>query len=95
MAEVLASQRQMLTRRERPTDRVSDEQLAAIYEKHLRQVEHWIEAQPNVDVLYVDYAEVLEDPLQQAQCLSQFLGAALDVQAMAGVVDKSLYRQRR
>jgi broad-specificity NMP kinase len=95
MAEVLASQRQMLIRRGRPADAVSDEILTQVFGKHLSQVREWIEAQPNIQVLYVDYGEVLTQPAEQAQRVNQFLGGVLNEQAMASVVDKRLHRQRR
>jgi hypothetical protein len=95
MPEVLASQRQMLIRRDRPADAVSDGTLAQVFNKHLAQVQEWIEAQPNMQVLYVDYGEVLTQPVEQAQRVNQFLGGVLEVPAMAGAVDKGLHRQRR
>jgi hypothetical protein len=95
LAEVLASQRQMLIRRGRSSDAVRDETLTQVFGKHLAQVQEWIEAQPNMQVLYVDYGEVLAHPVEQAQCVNQFLGGALNVMAMASVVDKHLHRQRR
>lgn len=95
MAEVLASQRQMLIRRGRPADAVSDETLAQVFAKHLAKVQDWVEAQSNMQVLYVDYGEVLAQPLEQAQRVNHFLGGGVDVQAMASVVDRRLHRQRR
>ena len=94
MQEVLASQRQMLIRRREPTDRVSDQKIARAFEKHLARVRRWAESQPNIDILYVDYAQVLQDPAGQANAINQFLDHTLDAANMAGVVDANLYRQR-
>jgi hypothetical protein len=94
LAQVLASQREMLIRRGEPTDAVSDERMAGLFRAHLRKVENWMETQPNVRVLYVDYNEILKEPLEQARRIDRFLGNALDVARMARVVDRSLYRQR-
>ncbi|GAB4535362.1 MAG: hypothetical protein Kow0063_19600 [Anaerolineae bacterium] len=94
MEEILASQRQMLMRRGEPTDKISDEELAELFQRHLAQVQAWIDGQPNVDVLYVSYNEILENPRQQAERVNRFLGGGLDVEQMAGIVDKKLYRQR-
>ena len=95
ITEVLASQRKMLIRRGEPTDKVSDERLAQLYRKHLRQVEGWLAQQPNFSVLYVTYNDVLNDPLPHVRRINQFLGGWLDEQKMATVVDPSLYRQRQ
>jgi hypothetical protein len=95
LEEVLASQKQMLIRRGEPTDTISDERMAELFRKHLSQVEAWMDEQPNVEVLYVSYNEVLEHPQEQAQRINRFLGSTLDVERMASVVDKGLHRQRR
>jgi hypothetical protein len=93
--EVLASQRKMLVRRGEATDTISDERLADLFSKHVAQIEAWIEEQPNIRVLYVDYAEVLDRPLDQAQRVNGFLRGQLSEREMATVVDPELYRQRR
>ncbi len=95
MDEVLASQHRMLLRRGEASDAVPDERMAALFEKHMEQVEAWLEAQPNIAVLHVEYAQVLQDAEQQSQRISRFLARPLDVHAMAAVVDPSLYRQRQ
>ena len=95
LEEVLASQKQMLVRRGEPTDRVSDERLRQLFQKHLQRVAVWLDEQPNFAVIYVDYNEVLDDPVVHVNRINQFLGNTLDVEKMAGVVDKSLYRRRQ
>lgn len=95
LEEVLASQKQMLVRRGEPTDRVSDERLRQLFQKHLQRVAVWLDEQPNFAVIYVDYNEVLDDPAVHVNRINQFLGNTLDVEKMAGVVDKSLYRRRQ
>jgi hypothetical protein len=92
--EVLASQRQMLIRRGEPTDAVSDEQMAKLFRRHVVRVQAWLAEQPNVETIYVEYADILNAPMQQAERVSEFLDGGLDVTKMAGVVDPSLYRQR-
>jgi hypothetical protein len=92
--EVLASQRQMLIRRGEPSDTIPDGRMAALFGKHVEQVEAWLAEQPNIDVLYVHYGDVLANPLDQALRINQFLGGDLDVEAMVAAVDPRLYRQR-
>jgi hypothetical protein len=95
MDEILASQKQMLVRRGEPADAISDEKMTRLFKGHLGRVEAWLAAQPNVEVLYVDYKAVLKEPLEHAQRIGRFLGLALDAAGMACAVDKSLYRQRQ
>ena len=95
MEEILASQKQMLIRRGEPTDAVSDEKLAGLFRQHLRRIAAWIGEQPNFDIIYVDYNDILESPVEQVSKVNQFLGHTLDEKNMIGVVDRSLYRQRQ
>ena len=94
MDEILASQREMLVRRGEATDTVSDERIAELFGKHVKQVAAWIDGQPNMKVLYVDYGDVLSNPDRQAQRINEFLGGLLDAARMARAVDPGLYRQR-
>lgn len=95
MPEILASQQKMLVRRNEPTDKVDDATLSQLYEKHLAQVDAWMKTQANVDFVYVKYDEVLSDPQTHAEMINAFLDDRLDVEAMVGVVDPKLYRQRK
>lgn len=95
MSEILASQRKMLIRRGENPDKMDDEQMAVLFEKHLKQVDEWIMAQPNFRVLYVHYSDILANPLPHVNELNRFLGGNLDTAAMAAAVDPGLYRNRK
>lgn len=94
MSEILASQRKMLARRGEPQDAVPDDKLAAIFEKHVRQVCDWLAAQPHIAVLTVDYNALVADPQPAAGQVARFLDADLDVDAMTAAVNPALYRNR-
>lgn len=94
MGEILASQKKMLINRGEPTDKVSDEELTFLYEKHLEQIFAWINANPNFSCLQVDYNRLLKDPEPVLNQLEAFLGGRVNVQKMGEVVDPQLYRQR-
>jgi len=94
MDEILASQKQMLIRSGKPSDTVSDEQLAEMYAKHLAKVNAWLVDQTNFSVLNLDYNQMLVDPRKYADKVNGFLDGNLDTEAMVGVVDSRLYRQR-
>ena len=94
MGEILASQRQMLIRRGKSPDEISGERMAELYRKHLRRVEAWIDEQPNIEVIYVSYNEILAKPVEHAERINGFLGNTLNVENMVEVVDQTLYRQR-
>ncbi|MCL5995725.1 MAG: sulfotransferase, partial [Chloroflexi bacterium] len=78
MQEILASQRQMLIRRGQPDDKVSDVEMAALFERHLQQIELWLDQQNSMSVLYVDYARLVQSPIEQVTTINTFLGGWLD-----------------
>ncbi len=95
MPEILASQRKMLVRRGEDPDKVDDEQMTALFEKHVSQVEGWLREQPNMQVLFVHYSDILADPENEARRINDFLGGDLRVERMAEAVDPDLYRNRQ
>lgn len=95
MGEILASQREMLLRRGEPTDQVGDDTLAGLYQNHLAQVTEWLAKQPNMEVIYLHYNQIMENPHEPITQLCQFLQPLpLDPKRMLSVVESSLYRQR-
>lgn len=94
MKEILASQAKMLENRGEE-NKVDDETIAALFAKHVKQVEDWMDNQPNLKYIDVDYNAILADPVPHVKKINQFLGGELDESAMLAVVDPQLYRQRR
>lgn len=92
--EVLASQKRMLHNRDEDADAVSDEEMARLFEMHLQQVDAWLNEQPNIRTLHVDYNAMLADPAPFVAQIDQFLQRPLDTAAMLAVVDPALYRNR-
>lgn len=95
MSEILASQRKMLVHRGEDPDKMDDAQVAALFERHVQQIEQWLRQQPNIEVLYTHYSDVMADPLTEIGRINRFLGRDLDVRAMVEVVDPDLYRNRQ
>lgn len=94
LSEILASQRKMLINRGEDPTRVDDEVIARIYDKHLKQVNSWIETQTNLQCIDISYNELLIDPDLHITRINEFMGEILDVEQMKSVIDPSLYRQR-
>jgi hypothetical protein len=95
MPEILASQRQMLIRRGKPADASQDDELAALFERHLRRVEAWLQQQPHIQALAISYNDLLSDATGPIAQVNRHLGGTLDTAQMAQVVEQGLYRQRR
>lgn len=94
MNEILASQRKMLAHRQEDSEDLTDAEMTALFEKHLREIHQWLARQPNFRVLYIHYSDLLSEPTAHAAQVNQFLGGGLDVNKMASVIDPSLYRNR-
>ena len=95
LEEVLASQKKMLGRLGKGDDNIPDDKMAQIYQGHLKQVKTWISSQPNMEVQYVNYNTMVRDPTESLHKVNAFLGGGMNVEIMANVVDKELYRERK
>jgi hypothetical protein len=95
MDEILASQNQMMIRKGLdPSVGPDDRAMAAGFAAHLAKVKAWLGAQPNMHILYMEYGDIVWEPLARSERVDIFLGKGLDTTAMAAVVEPSLYRQR-
>jgi hypothetical protein len=94
LPEVLASQEVMLRNRGTAKPGVGNAMMAGLFEKELRAVNAWLDSKAYVKTLRVPYQEVLRDGETMAKKLSEFLGINLNVEAMSGQIDTTLYRNR-
>jgi hypothetical protein len=95
MNEILASQKKMLINRGEDPNKADDEEISALFEKHLQSVVSWMRLQPNVSTLYVHYSDMLTNPEPLVEQINSFLGGGLNCQTMVEVVDPNLYRNRK
>ena len=93
IAEILASQKQMLIRRGEPSEG-DDRKMAEQFQEHLKRVRVWLANQPNMETIYVDYNALMADPNPEIKDVAEFLGLTENLEAMLAVPDKKLYRQK-
>jgi Sulfotransferase family len=93
--EVIASQQKMLGRRGEPAGTAGAGQMREIYARHLEQAERFLANRRCFTRLAVSYRNVVERPDVEARRINDFLGGRLDVERMAAVADRRLYRNRR
>jgi len=96
--EVMHSQHKMLSRlgKERGEDKANSMALLKTFEDSRKKAIDWCSKHSKyVELLLVPYADAISNPLEQAKKVNEFLGGQLDELKMAGVVDKSLYREKR
>lgn len=89
--EVIQSQQKMLGK----TQDVFPVKIYNEFQKLLSNVAIWGKKEPGVEILYIDYKQILEKPEEMAKKVQEFIGKNLDVEAMASCVDTSLYRNRK
>jgi len=90
LTEVIKSQQKMIGK----NPDILPFNLFEAYNKQLNQVEIWKNKEPGVELIYLDYKEVLEHPGQVADKLSAFIGSKLNKSEMLTCVDKTLYRNK-
>jgi hypothetical protein len=94
LAEVVASQAEMIRRRGSAAPAVTPAILLQALQAHLNQVNVWLKQRPSASLCRIDYRQLIADPGGASRAIQQFVQAALDVAAMERQVDSSLYRHR-
>jgi len=94
LAEVVASQAEMIQRRGTTGPALPDAAMIAGLQAHLNQVRAWVKNKPNLTVCDIEYHAVLREPRATAEAVQSYLERRLDTEAMAGQVDPSLFRNR-
>lgn len=94
MDEILASQKKMLKRLDRD-DNENDEKIRDGYIKHLSKVKNELKSRKNFKILYVNYNEIISNPVNTIKNIEDFLSFEINTENMIRTVDKSLYRQRK
>jgi thioredoxin len=91
--EIIQSQRAMLLRNGIKTE-IPDEEIKELFERVLRQFYSWLPSQTHLKLINVSYNELLSRPASTIAQINRHLGYNLDTEAMAQVIDHSLYRNR-
>jgi len=94
MNEVLKSQQIMLGKEKDVKLKVFPMGLNDAFQKQLIKVENWIDSQPNVEMLSVDYSNVIDNAEDEIDNVISFLSSPGDRDKMMKVVDKKLYRNK-
>tara|TARA_B110000259_G_C14022295_1_gene403474 strand:- start:90 stop:2627 length:2538 start_codon:yes stop_codon:yes gene_type:complete len=88
--EVIKSQRVM-------TGKDPDVLPVKLYNAYVRQLEIvkiWQEKEPGVEIVFVDYSDLLADPDSQLEKVKSLIGIDLDCNEMKKSIDKKLYRNK-
>jgi len=94
LPEVLKSQDEMLRRRGTFQGNGESSPIEEAFQRHLIEVNRWLNGKPNVQALRVHYHRTLREPKAAAEAVAEFLTIPLDIEAMTREVDQNLYRNR-
>jgi len=64
------------------------------FQRLLASVAAWQKLAPGIEILYLDYKDVVAQPDKIAEQIQEFVGVPLDQEAMTQVVDPTLYRNK-
>lgn len=92
--EIIASQKKMLVRLGTYDPSVKDNEIRRMLLRHVEKTLSWMNAQGNIEHLFVSYNKLMEDPKDEVKRLAKFLGEGAEADAMMERIDTDLYRNR-
>ncbi|WP_179344559.1 alkaline phosphatase family protein [Winogradskyella ursingii] len=90
LGQVVASQQKMVGKdpESYPTQLINN------YKKLIKSVDNWNHNQPGVELIQLNYLDVINSPKQCLETIENFIGLKLNTSEAIKCVDKSLYRNR-
>lgn len=92
--EIIVSQKKMADRLNQADDRIRYNILKQSYTRHIEEVRCWLEQNENIDFMYLNYKDVICNPIPTSEDINTFLELNLNTREMSMVVDNLLYRQQ-
>jgi predicted AlkP superfamily phosphohydrolase/phosphomutase/tetratricopeptide (TPR) repeat protein len=92
--EIVSSQQKMLVRDGKFKAKSYPGGLDMIYSKQVENAKSWINNRHNMDVLYINYKDAIENPSHVAEQVNSFLNSSMDINAMVKAIDVQLYREK-
>ena len=89
--EVVASQQKMLGKK----DDAFPVAIATAFENELKKVDVWQKKEPNVELLYMNYTDIIANPFEEIEKVNEFLNYQLDMENAIKAVDPDLYRNKK
>jgi tetratricopeptide (TPR) repeat protein len=95
--EIVASQRQMIDRLGTRGASLAREDLTRGLDAHREETLAWLKRAPHMQFIEINYVALTKDPSPQIERVVEFVGREQlpNEEAMAGVIDPSLHRQRQ
>lgn len=94
LGEIMMSQKAMLERSGKKINENEQDKIAKNYVIHLKEMISWILSAEHMDVLFVNYNDLISDAVDVIQSICRFFDRNLDSAKMASIIDPNLYRNR-
>lgn len=95
LEEILSSQRRMIKKLgKKIVEETYPLQLIQKLEQSVKEAKAWAQRQPHVELLLVNYTDVIQHPFVEAMRVSEFLGHEVLPEQMVKIVDPKLYREK-
>jgi len=91
MYEIIQSQQKMLGR----SEDAFPVAIASAFENELLKVDVWQKKEPNVEMLYVNYKDIIKNPYDELHRVNDFLDFCLDEEEAIKRINEHLYRTKR
>lgn len=92
--EVLLSQTRMLKELGKLPDSTAHFALEKSFKDNISGIKKWAAKNSNIDIAFINYADVIENPEKSIAELNAFFSNQLDIDSMKKVIDKSMYRSK-
>ena len=93
MKEVIESQKAMLDRKGRKGGNLKPVNMMSVLDAHVAAAERTLTRRSDIDVIYVEYDDVIQNPKKVSLEIAGFIGGQLDTEAMGRAVEPTLKRQ--
>ncbi|MFQ3247644.1 MAG: hypothetical protein ACI9SP_004303 [Arenicella sp.] len=68
----------------------NDRRLKQLYTSDLAKTRSWLLQQKHIDLLYVDYADIVDRPKGPLRIIAGFLGLKLNTKRISSIIDQSM-----
>ena len=88
--DVLNSQGKMLLSLNKSSNSEDNKKLKKLYLQHLNNISEWLSQQNHIEVLYVNYANVLSESNNHVNQIAEFMKIKKSINAMIACIDKRM-----
>lgn len=92
--EVISSQNKMLQNLGKLPQNATNYSLEASYMDNNEKIKTWLKDKSNIDVLYINYNDTLNNSIETINKLNSFFNYNLHTSKMESIIDKNLYRSK-